>query len=88
MNTIWFLSEERNLCITGFNRIVKDDNTTELWVQEITGKSKKIATGQQAVDLERALLDIIWSNSPAIITDGKGRFSTNVNINNQAEEVE
>ena len=35
MNTIWFLSKERNLLICGFNRIEKEDNKTELWVKEI-----------------------------------------------------
>lgn len=90
MNTIWFLSKERNLLICGFNRIKKEDNTTELWVKEIDGGSRKIATGQEAINLEQALLDIIWGGFPSIITDGNGNFATNINIQNnqEAEEVE
>lgn len=85
MNAIWFLSNQRNLMIIGFNRIEKD-GISELWVKEIDGTSRKIAVGKEAEELERALLDIAWNTSPAIITDGNGRFSTNVNINE--EEVE
>lgn len=86
MNSIWFLSNQRNLIIIGFNRIEKD-GISELWVKEIDGTSRKIAVGREAEELERALLDIAWNTSPAIITDGNGRFSTNVNINEE-EEVE
>lgn len=86
MNSIWFLSNQRNLMIIGFNRIEKD-GISELWVKEIDGTSRKIAVGREAEELERALLDIAWNASPAIITDGNGRFSTNVNINEE-EEVE
>lgn len=86
MNSIWFLSNQRNLMIIGFNRIEKD-GISELWVKEIDGTSRKIAVGKEAEELERALLDIAWNTSPAIITDGNGRFSTNVNINEE-EEVE
>lgn len=86
MNSIWFLSNKRNLMIIGFNRIEKD-GISELWVKEIDGTSRKIAVGREAEELERALLDIAWNTSPAIITDGNGRFSTNVNINEE-EEVE
>ena len=86
MNSIWFLSNQRNLMIIGFNRIEKD-GISELWVKEIDGTSRKIAVGREAEELERALLDIAWNTSPAIITDGNGRFSTNVNINEE-EEVE
>lgn len=90
MNTIWFLSKERNLLICGFNRIEKEDNTTELWVKEVDGGSRKIATGQKAIELEEALLGIIWGSFPSIITDGKGKFATNINIQNnqEIEEVE
>lgn len=90
MNTIWFLSKERNLLICGFNRIKKEDGTTELWVKEVDGGSRKIATGQEAINLEQALLDIIWGGFPSIITDSNGNFATNINIQNnqEAEEVE
>ena len=90
MNTIWFLSKERNLLICGFNRIEKQDGTTELWVKQINGGSRKVATGKEAIELEQALLDIIWGGFPSIITDGQGKFATNINIqvNQEAEEVE
>ena len=90
MNTIWFLSKERNLLICGFNRIEKKDNTTELWVKEVDGGSRKVATGQEAIALEQALLDIIWGGFTSIITDGDGNFATNINIQNnqEVEEVE
>ena len=51
MNTIWFLSKERNLLICGFNRIEKQDGTTELWVKEVDGGSRKIATGKEAIPI-------------------------------------
>lgn len=85
MNTIWFLSQERNLSICGFNRIEKEDGRTELWVKELDGSSRKIAIGEEAIHLEKAMLDIIWGGFPAIISDGNGRFATNVNI--QKEET-
>jgi len=88
MNTIWFLSEERNLLICGFNRIVKEDETTELWVKEVDGGSRKIATGEDAIKIEQALLEMVWGSYPSIITDGKGKFATNVNMNREVEEVE
>ena len=88
MNTIWFLSKERNLLICGFNRIEKEGNTTELWGKEIDGGWRKIATGQEAIELEQALLDIIWGGFPSIITDGNGKFATNINIQNKQEKEE
>ena len=78
MNTIWFLSEERNILICGFNRIVKENGITELWIKEVDGGSRKIATGEEAIQLEKAMLDIIWGGFPSIIADGKGRFATNI----------
>ena len=78
MNTIWFLSKERNLLICGFNRIKKEDNTTELWVKEVDGGSRKIATGQEAINLEQALLDIIWGGFPSIITIKKQKKKSNL----------
>ena len=88
MNTIWFLSKERNLLICGFNRIEKENGSTELWGKEVDGGSRKIATGQEAIELEQALLDIIWGGFPSIITDGNGKFATNINIQVNQEEVE
>lgn len=89
MQVIWFLSQERNIGIAGFNRVVKKDGHTELWIKEVSGESRKLAEGQEAIQLEQALLDIVWRQTPAIITDGKGSFSTNVNLNTmQEEEVE
>ena len=88
MNTIWFLSKERNLLICGSNRIEKQDGTTELWVKEVDGGSRKVATGKEAIELEQALLDIIWGGFPSIITDGQGKFATNINIQVNQEEVE
>lgn len=88
MNGIWFLSKDRNSFLTGFNRIVKQDGHTELWGTEVSGSSLKLATGQMAVDLENALLEVVWKHSPAIITDGKGNFSTNVMLGNNEQEIE
>lgn len=87
MNTIWFLSRERNLLISGFNKI-KKDGTSELWITEINGSSRKLAEGIKADELESALLDMIWGNFPAIITDGTNKFATNININEEEEGVE
>ena len=61
MNSIWFLSEKRNLLITGFNKVEKD-GVQELWVTEHNGASRKIAVGDEADQLEQGLLDIIWSS--------------------------
>ena len=88
MNAIWFLSKERNLCIVGFNRVVKKNGETELWIKEITGDSRKLAVGDEAIKIEEALLGIVWKHSPAIITDGNGNFSTNINLGNIQEEEE
>ena len=88
MNTIWFLSRERNLCISGFNRIVKPNKETELWVTDINGSSMKLATGEKAVELENALLEVVWQHAPAIITDGSGNFSTNDKLRSDEELVE
>ena len=88
MNSIWFLSEKRNLLITGFNKVEKN-GVQELWVTEHNGASRKIAVGDEANQLEQGLLDIIWNSYPSIVTDGNGRFSTNVNLNfNQQEQTE
>ena len=88
MNGIWFLSKERNLCISGFNRVIKDNKETELWVTDIKGGSMKLATGKKAVELENALLQVVWKHAPAIITDGSGNFSTNVNLQSNEELIE
>ena len=86
MQPIWFLSKERNLMITAFNTVEKN-GTKELWITEINNKSRKIATGKEAIDLQNALLDMIWNTSPCLISDSKGHFRSNVNIN-QDEEME
>ena len=90
MNTIWFLSEERNILICGFNRIVKENGITELWIKVVDGGPRKIATGEEAIQLEKAMLDIIWGGFPSIIADGKGRFATNIQLQQpqMEEEVE
>lgn len=85
MNSIWFLSEKRNLLITSFNKVTKD-GVSELWVTEMNGNSRKIAEGKKADELEGALLDMIWNNFPAIISDGNGKIASNINTN--VEEVE
>lgn len=84
MNGIWFLSKDRNTIITGFNTVERD-GIYELWITEINGSSRKLAEGEKAHELEEALLDIAWNTSPAIISDGRGRFATNVNT--QQEEL-
>ena len=86
MNAIWFLSKQRNLMITGFNKI-KKKGVSELWVTESNGNSRKIAEGNKADELENALLDMIWGNFPAIITDGSDKFASNIAIGEE-EEVE
>ena len=86
MNAIWFLSEERNLLICGFNKITKDNGHKELWVKEVDGASRKVAIGDEADKLEEAMLKMVWTSYPSIITDGKGKFATNINI--QDQEVE
>lgn len=83
MNAIWFLSKDRNIMITGFNRVIKEDGHTELWVKEQDGASRKLAEGQQAIDLEQALLNIAWSSSPSIIQNPSGGFATNVNTDEE-----
>lgn len=87
MNAIWFLSKQRNLMITGFNKIEKN-GVSELWVTEPNGNSRKIAEGNKADELENALLDMIWGNFPAIITDGSDKFASNIAISEEEEEVE
>ena len=86
MNTMWFLSEERNLLICGFNKITKNNGNKELWVKEVDGASRKVAVGEEADRLEEAMIKIVWTNYPEIITNGSGKFATNVNI--QDQEVE
>lgn len=86
MNGIWFLSKQRNLLITSFNKVEKN-GVSELWVTEINGNSRKVAEGKQADELEEAMLDMIWGSFPAIITDGNGKFASNINLTN-LEEVE
>lgn len=86
MSAIWFLSKNRNLLITSFNKVVRED-VAELWVTEMNGNSRKIAEGPKAHELESALLDMIWDNFPAIITDGNNKFASNINTNVE-EEVE
>lgn len=85
MGTIWILSEQRNIMITGFNKIYKNEKA-ELWVTELNGNSRKIAEGNSAEKLETALLDLVWSQFPAIIADSSGGFGTNVNILDEEEE--
>ena len=87
MNAIWFLSEERNLLIYSFNKITKNNGQKELWIKEVDGASRKIAIGEEADRLEEAMLKMVWTNYPSIITNRQGKFATNVDITNQ-EEVE
>lgn len=86
MNTIWFLSKERNLIITGFNKVVKTTveghNANELWVKETDGSSRKLATGKKADELEEYLLGMIWNSFPSIISNG-----SDIACNIEAEEV-
>lgn len=84
MSAIWFLSEKRNLMITSFNKVV-NNGISELWVTEMNGNSRKIAEGQKADELEGALLDMIWGNFPAIISNGNNKFATNMNLEEEVE---
>lgn len=84
---IWYLSEERSLAITSFNKVEKN-GTSELWVTELNGSSRKLATGKKADDLERTLLDMVWNNFPSIINDGNDNFGVNIDMNEEEEEVE
>lgn len=88
MNVIWFLSNEQNISIVGFNKVTKKDGKRELWVKEQCGNSRKLAEGKQADDLERALLNLVWTNAPAIITDGLGNFSSNTDLMDNEEYIE
>lgn len=89
MQPIWFLSKEKNLMITSFNLVEKKNNMDELWITEISGSSRKIAIGKEARDLQNALFDMVWTTSPCIISNGKGGFRSNVNLNEEEmEEVE
>ena len=36
MNGIWYLSKDRNLIITGFNRVERNGKS-ELWIKELDG---------------------------------------------------
>ena len=83
---IWYLSKERSLAITSFNKVEKN-GTSELWVTELNGSSRKLAIGKKADDLERTLLDMVWNNFPSIINDGNGNFGVNIDMNEE-EEVE
>lgn len=91
MNTIWFLSQDRNLIITGFNKVTKRDkngnNKTELWVKETDGSSRKLAEGDKADKLEQHLLNTVWDNFPSILFDGEN-FGTNVQTEQQQEVEE
>lgn len=83
--TIWYLSKERSLGITSFN-ITERNGTKELWVTELNGKSRKLATGKKAMELEEALLDMVWCNFPTIIENGEGKFGTNMNLEEDEDE--
>ena len=89
MGAIWFLSEQRNLVITGFNKVYKK-GVAELWITELNGNSRKLAEGERAEKLETALLDLVWTQFPAIIADSNGGFGANINLSAQEfeEEVE
>lgn len=85
MGGIWFLSEDKNMFITGFNKVINKKGIAELWVTEITGSSRKIATGQKAEELEQIMLNIIWNNCPAIIKEGD-KIGTNALPMEEVEE--
>lgn len=87
MGAIWFLSEQRNLIITGFNKIYKN-GVAELWITELNGNSRKLAEGERAEKLEVALLDLVWAQFPAIVADSNGGFGANINLSEHEEEVE
>ena len=81
---VWYLSKERNIAITSFNLSTKKD-VTELWVTEFGGGSRKLATGQRAIDLEDTLLKMVWNNFPTIINAGDNKFGTNIDLNEEVE---
>ena len=65
---VWFLSKNFNVLITGFNKVTRNGKD-ELWITEINGASRKVAEGDNAIELENYLLDLVWSNFPSIIVN-------------------
>ena len=66
---VWFLSKNFNVLITGFNKVTRNGKD-ELWITEINGASRKVAEGDNAIELENYLLDLVWNNFPSVIVDG------------------
>lgn len=83
--SIWYLSKERNLEIVSFN-VAEKNGEHELWVTEMNGKSRKLATGKRALELEEALFEMVWNNFPSIIDGGNGNFGSNMNLGEEDEE--
>ena len=68
IQTVWFLSKNFNVLITGFNKVTRNGKD-ELWITEINGASRKVAEGDNATELENYLLDLVWNNFPSIIVN-------------------
>ena len=81
---VWFLSKNFNVLITGFNKVTRNGKD-ELWITEMNGASRKVAEGDNAIELENYLLDLVWNNFPSVIVDGN---NIGANIKPIEEELE
>ena len=82
---IWFLNKNFNVFITGFNKVTRNGKD-ELWITEINGASRKVAEGDNAIELENYLLDLVWNNFPSVIVDGNNIGANMKPIEEEFEE--
>ena len=82
---VWFLSKNFNVLITGFNKVTRNGKD-ELWITEINGASRKVAEGDNAIELENYLLDLVWNNFPSVIVDGNNIGANMKPIEEEFEE--
>ena len=82
---VWFLSKNFNVLITGFNKVTRNGKD-ELWITEMNGASRKVAEGDNAIELENYLLDLVWNNFPSVIVDGNNIGANMKPIEEEFEE--
>ena len=82
---VWFLSKNFNVLITGFNKVTRNGKD-ELWITEMNGASRKVAEGDNAIELENYLLDLVWNNFPSVIVDGNNIGANMKPIEEELEE--
>ena len=68
LDEVVILSKKFNVLITGFNKVTRNGKD-ELWITEMNGASRKVAEGDNAIELENYLLDLVWNNFPSVIVD-------------------